>query len=756
MVSSLTVTSLQRAQQTLDRALARLGTGQIETSSTVNRSIAQTKADLARAIAAQQTKVDSASQQQAKFTVEADAYGEAQSRYLTGANIIQSSIRDDSSVRERLNAVSDAQKLYDSIDPLYGNSLYQGTQVAFRYQEYGLSAPTGLGNGNDVSPYDRVFFAANDGVGGFELWSTLGTPGSEIAVGDIEVGPAGQFNTGVQPKWAAANGLLYYTATTAANGTELWRSDGTKGGTFLLSDLAPGTSSSTINNLTEFKGSLYFTLSEGTNHYLYKSDGLASNTVRIGQIATGAIPKYFTVAGDSLYYVSQTTDSGIELRRTDGSLQGTDLVIDIRAGLGSSFPEYLKASGDKIFFSAIGDTGGRELYVADKDGARRVADINPGSADGVPINPVMFMQAVGGGVVFTARDPSAGMELYFSDGTTASRLTDLNPGPTDTPFGGATRVATIGNKVAFAATTADGFYTPYLTDLAGNVQRIFSDDGDALSFTSRFTAAGDYVYFTAAEAGLPGSRLYRLDPNTVTATAIAGTQDLPLINQIVFGDQVVATATKSGIDRTFLYGADGLYEVPGLVSQGFAVLVPGITTERLAQSALTLQQAAADAGAARQAAVWAADRADTFARFYSESSAIAEDSQQRLTAANLDDELEDAKQAADLLQIGTASISYEAQAGSLLADALQQVRLTAKAEADDLKARNEAKLDEARRQQRAKLGRGEIAQAVAIPSAMGVTTLGLDVKSSRDALPPQPPAYRPVIIPYSLSQSASA
>ncbi|KJV09737.1 hypothetical protein VZ95_09555, partial [Elstera litoralis] len=314
MVSSLTVTALQRAQQTLDRALARLGTGQIETSSTVNRPLAQTKADLGRAAAAQQAKAAEAAQQREKYSIQADAYGEAEIRYRAGANIIQSSIRDDSTVRERQSAVAEAQKLYESIDPLYGSALYQGDQVAFRGQDYGLPTPTGLGTGNDVSLSDRVFFAADDGVGGFELWSTLGTPGSEVAVGDIEVGPAGQFSAGVQPKWAAANGLLYYTATTAANGTELWRSDGTKGGTFLLSDLTPGAASSTISNLTEFKGALYFTLSEGTNHYLYKSDGRASNTVRIGQIATGAAPKYFTVAGDSLYYISQKSSDGIELR----------------------------------------------------------------------------------------------------------------------------------------------------------------------------------------------------------------------------------------------------------------------------------------------------------------------------------------------------------------------------------------------------------------------------------------------------------
>lgn len=283
MVSTQTVTAMQRAQQTLDRALTRLGTGQIETSSTVNRAINQTKADLTAEIAAQQSRIDAASSDQSKYQVQADAYGEAEIRYLQGAALIKNSITDTATVRERQTAVSEAERLYASIDQLYGNKLYQGGQVAFRGDALGHLAPTGLGTGRDVSLVDRIFYAASDGSGGFELWSSTGAPGSELAAGDIEAGPLGQFSAGTKPTWASSNGLLYYTATTAANGTELWRSDGTQAGTFLLGDLTPDSASSTISNLVDYKGSLYFTLSEGTEHYLYKSDGTISSTKRIGK-----------------------------------------------------------------------------------------------------------------------------------------------------------------------------------------------------------------------------------------------------------------------------------------------------------------------------------------------------------------------------------------------------------------------------------------------------------------------------------------
>lgn len=167
MVSTQTVTAMQRAQQTLDRALTRLGTGQIETSSTVNRAINQTKADLTAEIAAQQSRIDRASNDQAKYQIQAEAYGEAEMRYLQGAAIIRNSATDTATVRERQNAVTEAERLAASIDQVYGTKLHEGQQVAFRETVLGHLAPTGLGTGGNISLVDRIFYAASTGADGF-------------------------------------------------------------------------------------------------------------------------------------------------------------------------------------------------------------------------------------------------------------------------------------------------------------------------------------------------------------------------------------------------------------------------------------------------------------------------------------------------------------------------------------------------------------------------------------------------------------
>jgi ELWxxDGT repeat protein len=110
---------------------------------------------------------------------------------------------------------------------------------------------TGLG--------DRVYFAANDGTHGRELWSTDGTAAGTVLVKDIAPGAKPSF-----PAWlTAAGGRLWFAADDGAHGTELWQSDGTGAGTRLAQDVAPGVASSSPRSLTLAGNRLYFTADDG-------------------------------------------------------------------------------------------------------------------------------------------------------------------------------------------------------------------------------------------------------------------------------------------------------------------------------------------------------------------------------------------------------------------------------------------------------------------------------------------------------------
>jgi ELWxxDGT repeat protein len=87
-----------------------------------------------------------------------------------------------------------------------------------------------------------LFFVLDDEQRGRELWRTDGTPAGTFLVRDIVPGPLSS-----QPRYrslTALNGRLYFTAPSSATGTELWESDGTETGTRPVQDIWPGAFSS--------------------------------------------------------------------------------------------------------------------------------------------------------------------------------------------------------------------------------------------------------------------------------------------------------------------------------------------------------------------------------------------------------------------------------------------------------------------------------------------------------------------------------
>ena len=75
----------------------------------------------------------------------------------------------------------------------------------------------------------------------------------------------------------AVGNTLYFTANDGTNGYELWKSDGTASGTVMVKDIRSGSGSSFPSYLTVVGNTHYFTANDGTNGFeLWKFDGIVT------------------------------------------------------------------------------------------------------------------------------------------------------------------------------------------------------------------------------------------------------------------------------------------------------------------------------------------------------------------------------------------------------------------------------------------------------------------------------------------------
>ena len=119
---------------------------------------------------------------------------------------------------------------------------------------------------------NRLYFTTSDGENGGELWVSDGTSEGTQLVKDINPGNNvyGNVNSSLPKNLTVFDDRLYFSADDGENGKELWVSDGTSEGTQLVKDLNPGGDSSFPNDsffnvLTVFNDRLYLVADDGEN-----------------------------------------------------------------------------------------------------------------------------------------------------------------------------------------------------------------------------------------------------------------------------------------------------------------------------------------------------------------------------------------------------------------------------------------------------------------------------------------------------------
>ncbi|MBI4511280.1 MAG: hypothetical protein HY698_16725 [Deltaproteobacteria bacterium] len=161
-----------------------------------------------------------------------------------------------------------------------------------------------------------VFFVAEDMVHGYELWKTDGTSAGTVLVKDIQPGLPSAFSYYAPRPFVAWDGTLYFAADDGEHGSELWRSDGTAEGTQLVRDLAKGPTGSNPDWLTVADGALYFVADGGSGVELWRSDGTAEGTQIVEDVVPGnggSAPDQLAEVGGHLFFGAYRFDVGREL-----------------------------------------------------------------------------------------------------------------------------------------------------------------------------------------------------------------------------------------------------------------------------------------------------------------------------------------------------------------------------------------------------------------------------------------------------------
>jgi ELWxxDGT repeat protein len=150
------------------------------------------------------------------------------------------------------------------------------------------------------------------------LWTSDGTEAGTRVLGRFARGGiVGADECG--PGWQSVGGALYFGADDGQSGVELWRTDGTEEGTVLVKDIAPGPASSGSWPLALFEDRLVFTASTAEHPHtgkLWLSDGTAEGTVLLKDEETGHppfAPCNAVQVGPRLLLQAETPGEGREL-----------------------------------------------------------------------------------------------------------------------------------------------------------------------------------------------------------------------------------------------------------------------------------------------------------------------------------------------------------------------------------------------------------------------------------------------------------
>jgi ELWxxDGT repeat protein/YVTN family beta-propeller protein len=301
-----------------------------------------------------------------------------------------------------------------------GENAFAGPAFLVRNIDPGVDLQESSEPRNFVAAGDLVFFTADDGEHGRELWRTDGTPGGTILLRDIAPG----VEHGVYDAPVPFGNLVAFRVS----GASLWRSDGTADGTFALLEQYPV-------SMAGIGERLFFVTEEwkadgSFGHILWASDGSREGTVPLRWFADtdpgdeSCDHMELQAARNRLYAIS-SSDCALRTRiwALDASsavdIEATQVAAPIELAVRFEYDGYLASAGDILLF--VGTNAEAAVGVWRSDGTAAGSYLlPPGAGDqGLYYDDYRRLVQDGQRAFFFATDGVHGLEPWVTDGTAA-------------------------------------------------------------------------------------------------------------------------------------------------------------------------------------------------------------------------------------------------------------------------------------------------------------------------------------------------
>jgi ELWxxDGT repeat protein len=402
-------------------------------------------------------------------------------------------------------------------------------------------------------------------------------------------------NAGAPNYLTQFNNELYFSASSlpSTSNTELWKTNGTQAGLNQAADINLGLPGSDPYDFFEFNGYLYFTAFTGaTGRELYRTN--STTTTLFKDFRTGINDGFdvgtnahqFVILNNKMYFFAREDANGYDLWRTDGTVTGTQKMVELNSNSLGVRDYFLEVNGELFFIMNLNmqNTIGNELYKYNEvqNAVTLVKDINPNNQNSGSFH-IAYMTKFDNKLFFSAINANA-QKLYVSDGTNDGTFVVENEIPLN--YFDPTKLYVFNNELYFIANktglgrdlykcikNTEDDYEPqfeYVIELvynfnAGGNSNLFPFGSLSVTSPPLFVELNNELYFAAREQSAPNNgnnyQIYKTNGITTQIAfaineTVVGPANDPIRQPSVFNGKIFFLMKGLGMPQEQLWVAN--------------------------------------------------------------------------------------------------------------------------------------------------------------------------------------------------------